>query len=310
MAYSRTRLRARRTPRRTIRRTVRRRSTVKRRVYPKRRPMTRKRILNTVSIKKRDNMICYTNSTAANQTGSSNYSGQAAIVTGGLPDTQCATFLWCATARDRAYTSGPAAEPAAAYTSSLTTDVPYFVGLSEKVEIQTNSSAGWQWRRICFTAKGFNNVLSLNASFQVGIENCNGWTRVANQMSGTPASGQMATLYNTLFRGVYTSDWIDPIIAPTDNRRLTIKYDRTVLVQSPNQVGTLLKKRLWHGMYKNLQYDVDESGGMVTEAAFSSLGKAGMGDYYVVDLFKPSTNSGTADTLSFKPHATLYWHER
>ena len=63
-------------------------------------------------------------------------------------------------------------------------------------------------------------------------------------------------------------------------------------------------------MNHNLVYGDDEVGGQEATTLFSTEGKAGMGDYYVVDLFQPSFGAGESDTLYFRPQATLYWHER
>jgi len=63
-------------------------------------------------------------------------------------------------------------------------------------------------------------------------------------------------------------------------------------------------------MNKTLVYN-DEERGDTEESAYYSVGsKAGMGDYYVVDIFRPRVGSTTSNQLLFSPNTTLYWHEK
>jgi hypothetical protein len=62
-------------------------------------------------------------------------------------------------------------------------------------------------------------------------------------------------------------------------------------------------------MNKTLVYDDDEAGGQTSQDYFSVSSKAGMGDYYVMDIFQCPNGNGS-DNLTVSPEATLYWHER
>lgn len=273
--------------------------------------MSKKRLLNITSTKKRDNMLCYTNSTAAAQTGGTTYTSNApAIVTGGRDYNNCAVFLWCATARDNTINNGATGAKGTFFdVATRMSSKPYMVGLKEACEIQVNNGMPWQWRRICFTLKGPIGI-NVTSSFALALESSNGWTRVANQVSDNTGSGDQYALYERLFRGQNTSDWNDPMTAKVDQSRVTLKYDKTISIASGNEQGLVRKYNRWHPMKKTLVYNDDELGGTEASSPFSTFGKAGMGDYYVVDLFRARNGAATTDQLSFRPEAVLYWHER
>lgn len=259
------------------------------------------------SRKKRDTMLGWTNSTGSNQTGSTSYNSNAAVINGGLPDTSVACFIWCATARDN--TTNSATSLGTVFNQATrTSSTPYMVGLKESIEIQCNTGMPWQWRRICFTYKG--PLLTNGPSFASAIETSNGWMRVLNQLPGTPGSDPQYSFFVKLFKGQNTTDWVDPMIARTDNSRVTVKYDKTITLASGNEDGFIRKYNKYHPMNKTLVYDDDELGGGTSATTFSTEGKAGMGDYYVVDLIRARQGSSSTDQLTFRPEATLYWHER
>ncbi|UDN67433.1 capsid protein [robinz virus RP_384] len=284
-------------------------SYVKRPRYKKRSPMTKRRILNVTSTKKRDTMLTYTNSTSGTQSGGTTYAADVpAIITGGQGVNQASAFLWCATARDNTVSSGNT-KGTRFDQSARTSTSPYMIGLKEAIEIQVSTGMPWQWRRICFTIKGTLG-LTYNTGFSVATETSNGWVRVLNQVAGDPGGGQQYLLFERLFRGQNTADWNDPMTAKVDNTRVTLKYDKTCSLASGNEDGFIRKYNRWHDMHKSLVYNDDELGGAEASQNFSTLGKAGMGDYYVLDLFRARTGSTTSDQLSFRPESTLYWHEK
>nr|QJB18627.1 MAG: capsid protein [Genomoviridae sp.] len=300
----------------TRRSSTRRRSYApRRRVYRKRtytkRPMTKRRILDTTSIKKRDTMLCFTNSTAASQQGGTTYTNNAAVVTGGLPSSNAATFLWCATARDNTV-AYPGGNGTRFNSATRTSSSPYMIGLKENIEIQSNNGMPWQWRRICFTSKGSPIVANSATSpaFANWYETSNGYTRVMNQIPGNPGTNPQYLLMQNLFRGQIGSDWIDPITAPADNSNFTIKYDKVTSLAAGNEEGFIRQYKRWHPMNKTLVYADDEVGGAEQAVQLSSLGKAGMGDYYVLDIFRAREGSATSDQLTIRPTSTLYWHEK
>lgn len=143
MAYRRSYRRnaRKRTPRRSTRRVARRTRT---RITRRPRTMSRKRVLNISSRKKQDNMLPY----ATNPDGSGGVPASF-----GVPGNNGGCFVWCATARDRSSNLG---DPTA--TSVRETDVIYARGLKERIRLTSNSARSWRWRRICFTAKGVEQL--------------------------------------------------------------------------------------------------------------------------------------------------------
>lgn len=265
--------------------------------------MTRKVILNTSSRKKRNGMLSWT-STLPSGTGLNQptYQGPAyiAAVTEGL-------FLWNATAQSLDATSVIPNQ------ASRTATTCYMKGLSEHLRISTSSGLPWFHRRICFLSKNtFEPVPNAGATTPrltytdttAGIERL--WFNAANNND----TADRERIYGFLFRGVRGQDWTDPIIAPVDPTRVTVRYDKTATYKSGNQVGTFRARKLYHSMNKNLVYDDDESGESELQSYYSTQAKPGMGNYFVVDIFAALPGGTTADVLRIDANSTLYWHER
>lgn len=221
-------------------------------------------------------------------------------------------LLWIPTARDNTTQSGTGG---ISDTATRTSTTCFMKGLKETIEIQTNTGVAWQWRRICFTSKDpsatFANALP--NSYQGYTETSDGYVRQCQTLTtkNTTDAAQLNQLRNVLFRGALGIDWSDYNTAPIDTNRVSLKYDKTQIIRSGNDTGVLRRQSIWHPMNKNLVYDDDEVGGNNLDVVYSTGGKAGMGDYYVVDIFTAgaSATAGT-DKLLFAPQATLYWHEK
>lgn len=313
MAYSRYRRKTRRTYRKSG---PKRRSSARpsrytgrtRRYTPKRR-VSKRTILNMTSLKKRDNMLAYTNVTADTNNGGATYrSDVPAILTGGQGVNAVRALLWCATARDNTISSSNV-KGTRFDISARTSTTPYMIGLKEAIEIQVSTGMPWQWRRICFTYKGPIG-LTYSTTQAIATETSNGYVRVVNDITGDAGGGQQYILFEKLFKGQNTVDWNDVMTAKVDNTRVTLKYDKTCTLSSGNEDGFIRKYNRWHPMRKTLVYNDDELGGGEAAQQLSTQGRAGMGDYYVLDLFRARTGSTASDQLSFRPEATLYWHER
>lgn len=261
--------------------------------------MSRKRILNFTSEKKRDTMInvyrAGSAATAAN--GAANVSGPNPTA-----------LIWCATARDNSVSNGGAGAGKFQQSTRSSTTC-YMRGLKETISITTNSGAAWQWRRICFC---FRNTALLLPGVVPYVENSNGFGRyMYNLSSGSTTDNAAASaLSGFLFKGVIAVDWNSQLTAPVDTSRVDLKYDKTFTIQSGNSLGVLKTYKLWHPMNKNLTYDDDEQAGGMNTSYYSVTDKRGMGDYYIVDFIYPTFGSATTDTLYFGPQATLYWHEK
>jgi len=266
--------------------------------------MSKRSLLNVTSRKKRDTMLNFTNITAASQQGGASYIQGPSIITGGyvVPN----PILFCATGRamdtNAAGNRGNVTDEA-----TRTASTCYMKGISEAVEIQINDNLPWQWRRICFTYKGLNASMPATTGFGMNLLTSSGQKRTSNML---PNNAYRDTLSGLLFKGRQNSDWDNFMTAPTDSSRVTIKYDRTRTIASGNEGGVIRKYKFWHGMNKNLVYDDDENGGDEDVQFYSNQGKAGMGDYFIVDLFLPRIGSTGSNQLSFQPEATLYWHEK
>lgn len=304
MAYTRTRRYARRRPaaytkkRGGFRPGYRRK---RRTTYRKNGATSKKRILNMTSTKKRDTMLPWTNMTAASQQGSTTYTTSPAVITGGV--SLAPLTIWCATARDLTPNSGTAAPATQALRTATTC---YMRGLNENIEIQVSDGTPWQWRRICFTSKTLATQLVASSSFTLYNETSLGMVRTINQPSGAPR----ITLESYLFRGAVNIDWNDQIIAPVDTTRVSLLSDKTITISAGNESGSIRKFRRFLPLNKNLVYDDDESGDTESGSYLSVGSKAGMGDLFVVDIFRPRVGSTTTNQLLFSPNTTLYWHEK
>uniref|UniRef100_A0A8A4XCU4 Capsid protein n=1 Tax=Aegithalos caudatus Genomoviridae sp. TaxID=2814943 RepID=A0A8A4XCU4_9VIRU len=267
------------------------------------RPMTKKRILNTTSRKKRNGMLSWSNTT---QSGASRTLAQGPAYinnSGGF-------FVYSPTCQSL---DGQSVIPNQATRTATTC---YMRGLSEHLRIQTSSGVPWFHRRICFTLKGpspFNQALSTDTPTQAYapyLDTSNGIERPWLNTQINAMSNTQSNMWSLLYKGVAGKDWDDLIIAPLDTSRLSVKFDKTWTMQSGNTNGVVRERKLWHPMNKNIVYDDDESGDVEVGSYFSVDSKAGMGDYYVVDVFQPGTGATSSDLLQVSASSTLYWHEK
>lgn len=219
---------------------------------------------------------------------------------------------WISTARDRRFdgsTSGDVNDSA-----TRTAQTCFMRGLKERIEIQTNSPHTWRWRRICFTMKSTDLVeLNDGTAFNLWLLTSGGYVRALpnlNVPGNTNSLEQRDKLVEMIFKGKFNTDWLNGYTAKLDTNRITPLYDKVVTLRSGNDRGSAWMFNRWHAMNKNLIYEDDEDGGAEDTNVLSIDGKAGMGDYYVVDLIEAAEGAGESDQLAFKPHATLYWHEK
>ncbi|UDN67427.1 capsid protein [robinz virus RP_99] len=284
--------------RRTTSRLVKRRSRTRR--------MTTKKILNLASTKKKDVMIGGTTfPPTASDVG-------ALTVTSDAP----AVLLWNASARNLSLTPTSAFEiPGKPQRTASDT---YFVGVSDKITIRTDTSNAWRWRRIVFSHKGLipgftdtSDVLRTFYELPTGT-GLNAMQRVATALP----FALVADLYSFVFRGLginnisaTPADWIDPITAPIDTSRISVMYDKTRNIRSGNDAGVVSTHRLYHPVKRTIHYGDHEIAGSMTSSPLSTTAKPGIGDIYVMDII--IGNSGDAgDSLDWLPTSTVYWHEK
>jgi len=194
----------------------------------------------------------------------------------------------------------------------------YMRGLAETIKIETASSIPWTWRRIAFTFKGtdfFTDDMEPTAQgspyfadISSGPGTGNNFGMVRPWFNVLPAA---AALFGPkLFRGQSGIDWGSVIDAKLDTTRITVKYDKTRQIRSGNDAGTIRTFKCWHRMNRNLVFDDDEFANEMDSSYISTSSKAGMGDYWIVDMFRPLLGAGAADELAISSETTLYWHEK
>nr|WIW72170.1 MAG: capsid protein [Genomoviridae sp.] len=253
--------------------------------YRRNRRMTKKKILNVTSEKKRNGMVSMSNTS---DTGSSRALAVAPLFVNG--NNGNAVCVFNATAQDMNINdSGNIGSKA--NTSTRTATSCYIRGLSEHLRIETNSAVPWMWRRIVFRTK--------DAFFSSTAKTA---TEVAAPQFWTDTSAGMERVWFNLL--------VNAISAPTDNLRITVMYDKTRIIRSGNNSGVLLTPKMWHGYNGTLVYDDDEDGGAITSAYTSTDSNAGKGDMIIVDYFVSSSASVATDQLKLQSSSTLYWHER
>ncbi len=275
-----------------------------RRSYPTRRrryskKMTNKRILNITAKKKKDVMKTWTNMDANNTVGV--FRNGPAYLQGN----NIYIIPWAATARPALNADGSAGQPIEEAVRTSTTC--YMRGVKETISILSDTGAACKWRRICVRLRGDFLYSKETASTPLSLLQAQfGMVRTVTNW-GNQASA-INDMFRILFKGSRNVDWVDPMIAPTDNRRWDIVYDKTTNIQSPNEAGVYRTYNRWHPMNKNLVYDDDQDASEEEVRRWSVEGKQGMGDYYIIDFF--SINGTNEDQMSLQYNSTLYWHEK
>lgn len=265
--------------------------------------MGKKRILNITSTKKRNGMLAWSNTTG---TGASQ---PIALSPAYVPASTGALFMFSPT-KQSLVTAGVTNQ--LIDQSDRTSTTCYMKGFSEHIRIQTSSALPWFWRRICFTGKGplfAQSPTPINPEATYA-DTSNGMERLWLNLSINNSPDYFNSITSLLFKGVSQKDWTDPLIAPLDTSRISVKYDKTQTFKSGNSVGTVAERKMWHPMNKNLVYDDDENGAATTTSYSSVQSKAGMGDYYIVDIFTSGSGGAASDIIRVDSNSTLYWHEK
>lgn len=279
--------------------------------------MSKKRILNVTSRKKRNGMLTYTNQ----QTTLVPFTKGPLLLRGGpatngIPN-NIGYVMWRPTAMDLTESTG--ASNTVTNTAQRTSQICFMRGLSEHIRIETNSGNPWFHRRICFASKDGTFLLRSGSDAsgterdQVAsgaIETSDGFQRLAANMLVDTLSNTVLNQKGVLFKGAEGVDWDDVISAPIDTTRVDLRFDKTWIYRSGNERGIVRQHKMWHPMNKNIFYSEDETGDSNTTNDFSVADKRGMGNYHVLDLFSQGAQGATTDLLSFRCNSTLYWHEK
>jgi len=215
-------------------------------------------------------------------------------------------IMWCPTYR-APFVFGTAGNPNVPEHARVA-QTCFMRGLKEKIHIETSNHDSWEWRRICFTHKGsWTDEVIPVADFTSTTIGTAGQVNY-NRSVKTLTTAESAALFEEIMEGLTGSDYLDPMRAKTNRKNYKIWYDVTRKINTGSDVGLIKDYNMWHPMNKNLVYGDVESGTTTIAEAMSTEGRPGMGDYYVVDLFR--TITGGTGALMFYPQSILYWHEK
>lgn len=265
--------------------------------------MSTRSLLNKTSQKKRDNMLSFSNTTF-DDPFSTTYTQSGAVMRFPVGQTNPGSefiFIWNATGRPGENSDGQRGSKLD--TSLRTSESIYAKGLKERITLETNNAAPWEWRRICFTSKDDFGEADPDES-ALFRRTSNGMVRLVS------AQSEATYLNDQLFEGARNADWLSAITAPVSTKHFAIKYDKTRVIRSTNNSGTIRNFKLWHPMEKNIVYEGEQEGETMTDSAVSVTGRAGMGNYYVIDIFRKHGQNDDQSTLTFTPEATFFWHEK
>lgn len=273
--------------------------------------MRKKAILNLTSTKKRNTMLQYAN-TSTSGGGSVTIGPGPYLVTGALGGWS----IFSPTAMNLSEQSG--ANNSVVNVAERNSTTCFMRGFSENLRIQTSTGVPWFWRRITFCSKSgvFGVFASNDTPTQTNtgetsyIDTTNGMERLWFNLNTNASSNTITGMQAIIFKGQYAKDWVDPLTAPLDTARIDVKSDTTKCIRSGNASGTVMEKKFWYPMNKNLVYDDDESGEGEVSNYTSVVDKKGMGDYFVLDIFTVGTGGGSADQLQVTGTASMYWHEK
>ncbi|AGU67666.1 capsid protein [Faeces associated gemycircularvirus 2] len=309
MAYARSRAK-RGTGRSKKRGGLRPRYRKKRPAYRKKGAMTKKRILNLTSTKKRNTMLQVANTSSVN--GGPVTPGPGPYVVSDVNGSQYSVFM--PTAQDLNDNNG--AVNTISNQAQRTATTCFIKGFNERIRIQTSSGIPWFWRRICFRARNTTFFLYSTTdtpSSTTGpayTETSNGMQRLYMNLTINQSGQTIGNILGVLFRGQTGIDWVDPQTASVDTTRVDLVFDKRYTIKSGNASGTVRDFNIWHRYGKNLVYDDDENGSTEATRYNSVNDKRGGGDLLIFDIFTPGTGAGTADLLQLTSTSTLYWHEK
>lgn len=198
----------------------------------------------------------------------------------------------------------------------------YAKGVREVLTLVPTDSSTWWWRRIVFAFKGqlgpataFNRVTAAQV-------NPNDVTyRWQYDLSGDPTASAtdntkvLDAIYNTVFKGVYGTDWTNVQAAKTDTSRVTVMSDSRLTLSSGNEEAKPRIVKRYHPVNKTIVFDDDENATTITPQNYATATKQGIGDVYILDFFTcpvpASTGTGTANSqLGIAIENTTYWHEK
>lgn len=283
------------------------------RYQPRLKKRTRRAVLNTTSVKKQDSLIPASNSenpeatpTAGGLVVRPNPFFFSPTPTAGAPT----ITIWTPYAR-RLLVGADAGANHSRNASEI-----FARGVSERVTMDFNDGAAWRWRRLVFCLKG--DVLrtgNLPTTYYEADAGADIQTRLLRPITmsdkqSSTSFQQYVALRNLLFTGGVTIDWLSLFTAKVDESRVTLISDKVRTLRSGNEQPRVLTRKYWTPCNKMINYEDNESGATNTTSRWSTSGKPGMGDLYIVDIFGTSQSTNPGSRLNFIPESTVYWHEK
>jgi hypothetical protein len=312
MAYS----RYRRKPRRSYRKSgPKRRSsarpsryTARTRRYTRKRPMSKRRLVNTLSKKKRDTYVSgagegYNPDPSLPVNRIQPFQIRATTTFG---DQRIHATLYNATHRFLVPNNY-------SYAASRTATSTYVIGLKESYRLVPNNESVWWHRRIVFSWKSAIGIPAIAAELGVQASDVATTVRPFRDLSGTSDANWAnvtTLLYSLVFQGEVGVDWQDPMKAKLDRTRVNIHSDKFSTIRSGNDTAAPTVRNHYTSIRKTVMYDDRENGTSVIPSPFSVDSKIGIGNIYVMDLFHCPAPEDDGVTMDITSDSTYYWHER
>lgn len=236
--------------------------------------MSKKRILNLTSTKKRDNLAYYdpSNVTSPGRIISSTASSDLFI------------YNFCPTARQYENSDDP---------TDRSRHTVYWKGIREVGSVTTSSSVPWEWRRIVFEAK------ALRPTSTHGLTS-NGYRRVTAPFFESDTIAP-------LFEGD-TGDFTRFMDAKVDTTQVKLRYDKKVVLRSGNDAIHFHQYKHYFPLNGNMYYADDEDQNGVDSSEWCSNTRNGLGNVFIFDMFRCCAEG--SQELYWRPTATVYWHEK
>lgn len=256
--------------------------------------MSRKRILNVTSTKKRDTMLSAAWDGAA-------YVPGPLVLTGG--NAEINTIFWAASARL------PFVGVEDPGQNNREKSEIYLRGYRCDMQVEITTNQPWEWRRIVFSVKGLGHHLATNDF--IAHTFANGYMRGVRELDDYETTDNYYNeIKHILFRGEDGTDWTSEMTAPIRTKNVTVHSDRTRILRSQNSAGHLHKFKQWVPFNRPFTYADSEAGGQMTRSPFGVDSKQGTGDVFFIDFYRTLNSSSATDILNVSEVTTMYWHER
>lgn len=286
----------------TRRRAPRRKFPRRKAKFPRRkatRGISRKRILEITSVKKRDTMR-FAVKTALGWVPQEDIRGVRLTIPGASNGFY--SGIWCPTYRQ--YDNGTVEQ-------ARNSRTVYWKGVSEKMRIETGSQSPVELRRIVFSVP---DKIQLASGAAATDQPSYGLEVDQNRYYRTSGDGSMNINYlNLVFSGQRPTDWCNPMTAKTDTKRVRIHSDKRMKIASGNSSPGVKEMKFYDALNRNMTYDDDELGGEVVTSGWAETSRFGqqMNVYVLILMMGVGDNATPKDgNVWMDIESTVYWHER